>query len=233
MPPADLCTPRGFVGNGLRICLLALAAFATSGHCTPAQPPNWQIAGNPDLQAYFETEVEALESANDLTRFKSLDEWSAARTEYRQQLSTCSDSLHFPSELHLNRLSRDRGERRVSSGESSVSVSAWSVCHRRPVSSEERTRTFTGSAVCLWSRSVKEGRCELWKQSHLPASWSMVCPQRICVPDDRQPAAWRDRGDSPWHSSLQSLVVECTGLYSGRCRSLELHQSTRLSGNTL
>ncbi len=44
------------------------------------------LSANPELTAYFEDEVSQLEKQNDLTQFKTVDEWQEAKPRLREQL---------------------------------------------------------------------------------------------------------------------------------------------------
>jgi dienelactone hydrolase len=50
------------------------------------QAQDRSLKGNPELSQYFEAEVTRLEQQNDLTRFKSLEEWQTAQPQLREQL---------------------------------------------------------------------------------------------------------------------------------------------------
>ncbi len=76
-------TPMKLVTSSV---VLSLAAAALSVFAFPICAQDRSLSENPELAAYFEAEVSQLEQQNELTRFKSLEEWQEAKPALREQL---------------------------------------------------------------------------------------------------------------------------------------------------
>ena len=76
-------TPMKLVTSSV---VLSLAAAALSVFAFPICAQDRSLSENPELAAYFEAEVSQLEQQNELTRFKSLEEWQEAKPVLREQL---------------------------------------------------------------------------------------------------------------------------------------------------
>lgn len=66
--------------------VLSLATATLSLFAFPICAQDRSLRENPELAAYFEAEVSRLEQQNELTRFKSLEEWQEAKPVLREQL---------------------------------------------------------------------------------------------------------------------------------------------------
>jgi dienelactone hydrolase len=76
-------TPMKLVTSSV---VLSLAAAVLSVFSFPICAQDRSLRENPELAAYFEAEVSKLEQQNELTRFKSLEEWQEAKPVLREQL---------------------------------------------------------------------------------------------------------------------------------------------------
>ena len=63
--------------------LIYLITFSVS---VSARAQDWSLRENPELAAYFESEVSKLEQANELSQFQSAAEWNEAKPKLREQL---------------------------------------------------------------------------------------------------------------------------------------------------
>ena len=63
--------------------LISLITFSVSAS---ARAQDWSLRENPELAAYFESEVSKLEQANELSQFQSAAEWNEAKPKLREQL---------------------------------------------------------------------------------------------------------------------------------------------------
>ena len=68
----------------LLLTLFGIASTAFTGREAFAQDRS--LRDNPELAAYFEDEVRRIEQKNELTQYKSLGDWEAARPQLREQL---------------------------------------------------------------------------------------------------------------------------------------------------
>ena len=85
------------------------------------------------------------------------------------------------------------------------------VRHRQPVSAEEPRQAGAGDPLPLRARCGEKGRRELRQQGHLSASRRLVRRAWLRVPDHRQLAARRDRGNPPRHAPREHVVVDRVG----------------------
>ncbi|SVE25470.1 uncharacterized protein METZ01_LOCUS478324, partial [marine metagenome] len=74
----------------------------------------------------------------------------------------------------------------------------------------------------------EEGRRQLRQQGPLPASWFLVRPPRLRLPNHRHHPARRDRGPPPRDLLQEHVVVGFARLHPRRRRGLELHSRHRL-----
>jgi len=81
-------TPMKLVTFRVVVSLLSVSLVSAGLAWSPASvhAQDRSLSENPELAAYFEDEVSQLEKENDLTRFKSLDEWHEAKPHLREQL---------------------------------------------------------------------------------------------------------------------------------------------------
>lgn len=63
--------------------LISLITFSVSAS---ARAQDWSLRENPELAAYFESEVSKLEQANELSQFQSAADWNEAKPKLREQL---------------------------------------------------------------------------------------------------------------------------------------------------
>jgi dienelactone hydrolase len=68
----------------LLLTLFGIASTAFTGRDAFAQDRS--LRDNPELAAYFEDEVSRIEQKNELTQYKSLGDWEAAKLQLREQL---------------------------------------------------------------------------------------------------------------------------------------------------
>ncbi len=66
------------------VALLTLSM--TSAMIASVEAQDWSLRENPELAAYFESEVSKLEQQNELTQFQSAAEWNEAKPRLREQL---------------------------------------------------------------------------------------------------------------------------------------------------
>jgi len=62
--------------------VLILTLLLASQACAQS----WSLSQNPELEKYFEHQVTRLENANELTQYKTLEDWQRERPELRKQL---------------------------------------------------------------------------------------------------------------------------------------------------
>jgi hypothetical protein len=63
-----------------------LTLSMTFAMITSAEAQDWSLRENPELVAYFESEVKKLEQQNELSQFQSAAEWNEAKPKLREQL---------------------------------------------------------------------------------------------------------------------------------------------------
>ena len=76
-------TPMKLVRSSVVLKFVAVILSVWSGY---AGAQDRSLRENPELEAYFGAEVRRLEQQNELTRFKSLEEWQEAKPVLREQL---------------------------------------------------------------------------------------------------------------------------------------------------
>ena len=67
-----------------------------------ASGADWSLDGNPELAAYFESQVAAIEQQHSLLNYRTLDEWEAEKDELRTELHDMLGLHPLPERTPLN-----------------------------------------------------------------------------------------------------------------------------------
>ena len=194
-----------------------------------AQESSGTARGDRVMSDYLRAETSQL-ARDCLAEVRTLEDWTTRREEYRRQLLEMLGLDPLPEKTDLKpAVTGTRGASRVLRGEAALPVAARPVCDRQPLSAQRAGGAGAGDSLCLRPWQHQEGGHQLWQQDQLPASSGMVRPPRLCLPDHRHAAAWRDRGAAPRHVSRGHVVVAGSRLHAGRRRGLELRAGVGLS----